>query len=107
MSMTRNAAVVVAALFAGFVLSGCGLDKPAEQPTESNPFTGLPFVLVPGQDGTLEVRDANGKPVAPSDVPPGEGIKTIRNLSQVTVLKIDGSCFYWVYIGGRWYQRPC
>ncbi len=107
MSMVRNGALVVAALLAGLVLSGCGRDQPAEQPKEGNPFAGASFVLVPGQDGTLEVRDANGKPVAPSDAPPGKGIKAIRNLSQVAVLRVDGSCFYWVFIGGRWYQVPC
>lgn len=107
MSMTRNAARVAGALFAVLVLSGCGRDKSAQPPGEVNPFAGLPFVLAPGPTGELEPRDADGKPLPPSNTPPTEQIKAIRNLSQAAVLKIDGSCVYWIYIGGRWYQKPC
>ncbi len=107
MSMTRSAACVAGALLVGLVLSGCGRDKSAQQPVAANPFAGLPFVLAPGPNGELEPRDADGKPLPPSDRPPTEQIKAIRNLSQVAVLKIDGSCVYWIYIGGRWYQKPC
>lgn len=99
-------ALTAAVLLVGIGLSGCGKDRSTEPPP-ANPFAGLPFVLVPGSDGNLEPRTPDGKPIPPSDKPPGEGIKAIRNLSQVAVLKIEGSCYYWIHYNGRWYQVPC
>jgi hypothetical protein len=103
--LTRPVAVVC---LAAAVLSGCGRQAPpTEPPMQANPFVGLPFVLVPGADGTLEPRTADGKPLEPSDGPPGDGIKAIRNLSQAAVVTIEGSCYHWVYINGQWYKAPC
>jgi hypothetical protein len=99
-------ALTAVVLVVGVGLSGCGKGAPPAEPT-ANPFAGLPFVLVPDKDGNLEPRTPDGKPIPPSDKPPGEGIKAIRNLSQVAVLKIEGSCYYWIYYNGRWYQLPC
>lgn len=94
-----------AVLLACAALSGCGQEKAAEP--HASPFAGLPFVLVPDQNGNLEPRTPDGKPIAPSDVPPPDAIKAIRGVSQVTVLKAEGSCYYWVFILGRWYLIPC
>lgn len=107
MSMMHKTQRVAAALLAGFFLSGCGKEGPAEPPTQGNPFASLPFVLAPGPNGNLEPRAADGRPIPPSELPPAEQIKAIRNLSQVAVLKIDGSCYYLVYIGGHAYKIPC
>ena len=106
--MTTNRAVLATAvLLTAMGLSGCGKDKAAEPAPQANPFAGLPFVLVPDQNGNLEPRTPDGKPIAPSDVPPPDAIKAVRGVSQVTVLKVEGSCYHWVFILGRWYLIPC
>lgn len=107
MSMMHKTGCVAAVLLAGFFLTGCGKEEPTEPPKQGNPFASLPFVLVPGPNGNLEPRAADGRPIPPSQTPPAEQIKAISNLSQVAVLKIEGSCYYLVYVGGRWYQMPC
>ncbi len=107
MTTKGKLALTAAVLLIGAGLSSCGKDRSTEPPPQANPFAGLPFVLVPGPDGNLEPRAPDGKPIPPSDKPPAEGIKAIRNLSQVAVLKIEGSCYYWIYYNGRWYQVPC
>ncbi|ANX04449.1 hypothetical protein PG2T_09835 [Immundisolibacter cernigliae] len=107
MKMKGKLSVTAAALLVGVGLSGCGKDRSTEPAPQANPFAGLPFVLVPGPDGNLEPRTPDGKPIPPSDKPPEEGIKAIRSLSQVAVLKIDGSCYYWIYFQSRWYKAPC
>jgi hypothetical protein len=104
MTTINRAALAAAVLLAAIGLSGCGKDKAAEAP--GNPFAGAPFVLVPDQDGNLEPRTADGKPIAPSDTVP-EAAKGMRNLSQGTVLKLASPCVIWVYYNGRWYQIPC
>ena len=106
MKRLRLAGLIVGSglLLAG--LSGCGKDTPPAKPP-INPFAGLPFVLVPGPGGNLEPRTADDKPIAPADTPPTDAIKAIANLSQVSVLKIDGSCYYLIYSNGRWYKVPC
>ena len=103
----RKHYLIAVACLAVASLSGCGKETPpsAEQPP--NPFAGVPFVLVPGPDGSLVPRSADGKALEPSATPPTEGIKAIRNLSQAVVLTIDGSCYHWVYVNGRWYKVPC
>lgn len=107
MKMQGKLAVTAVALLVGVGLSGCGKDRSTEAPPQASPFADSPFVLVPGPDGNLEPRTPDGKPITPSDRPPEEGIKAIRNLSQVTVLKVDGSCYYSIVINGRWYKAPC
>lgn len=107
MLATYGTRLIAATLLAGVFLSGCGKEPPVEPPKEANPFTGAPFVLVPGPGGNLEPRTAEGRPIPPSETPSTDQIKAIRNLSQVAVLKIDGSCYYLVYVAGRWYQVPC
>lgn len=103
--LARPVAVVC---LAGAVLSGCGRQAPpTEPPTQANPFAGQPFVLVPGEDGNLEPRASDGKPLERSDGPPADGIEAIRNLSQAVVVTIEGSCYHWVYINGHWYKVPC
>lgn len=104
-AMGKSAPTMVL-LLVGAGLSGCGKDRSTEPPPAS-PFAGLPFVLVPAPDGNLEARTPDGKLIPPSEKPPEDGIKAIRNLSQVTVLKVEGSCYYWIYFGGRWYKIPC
>lgn len=92
----------------GVALSGCGRETPpAEPPPRNNPFDGVPFVLVPDENGRLQPRTADGRPLEPSDGAPGDGIKAIRNLSQAVVITIEGSCYHWVYINGHWYKVPC
>jgi hypothetical protein len=102
-----QAGLVVAMLAVGAGLSGCGGEAPPAEPPPANPFAGLPFVLVPSADGNLELRLPDGSRLQPSEQPPDEAIKAIRNLSQVVVLKVEGSCYYWVYLAGRWYKMPC
>lgn len=92
----------------GVALSGCGRETPpAEPPPQTNPFADVPFVLVPDENGNLQPRTADGKPLEPSDGPPGDGIKAIRNLGQAVVITVEGSCYHWVYINGHWYKVPC
>ncbi|MGK2942168.1 MAG: LPS translocon maturation chaperone LptM [Immundisolibacter sp.] len=103
-----RAVALVVVLVSSLVLTACGRKgPPPDSPEQVNPFAGLPFVLVPGPTGELEPRDANGKPLHPSDTPPSEGITAIRSVSQVLVLKVDGSCWTWIYVGGQWYKVPC
>ncbi len=104
MTTPNRAALAAVVLLAATGLSGCGKDNAARQ--HANPFAGAPFVLVPDQDGNLEPRTADGKPIAPSDTAP-EAAKGLRNLSQGTLLKLTAPCVIWVYVGGRWYQIPC
>ncbi|HCO42936.1 MAG TPA: hypothetical protein DCZ11_11695 [Gammaproteobacteria bacterium] len=93
---------------AGVALSGCGRETPPAEPSpQTNPFAGLPFVLVPDKDGNLQPRTADGKPLEPREGPPGDGIKAIRNLGQAVVITIEGSCYHWVYVNGHWYRVPC
>lgn len=106
MTSKGKLALTAAVLLISAGLASCGKGRPTEPP-QVNPFAGLPFVLVPASDGSLEPRTPDGKPIPPSDQPPAEGIKAIRNLSQVTVLKIEGSCYYVIYNNGRWYKVPC
>ncbi|MFP5463677.1 MAG: hypothetical protein ACLGHR_02715 [Gammaproteobacteria bacterium] len=87
-------------------LSGCGKEAPSAEPPP-NPFAGLPFVLVPGPDGSLLPRSADGKPLEASKTPPVDGIRAIRNLRQAVVLTIEGSCYHWIYVNGTWYKVPC
>lgn len=93
-------------LLAGLALAGCGKDA-TPPPGERGPFADAPFVLVPDKEGKLVLLDAKGKSVAPHQGPLPENIKAIRDLTQVTVLKIEGSCYYTVVINGRYYQIPC
>ena len=106
MTKLRFARTVAAAMVVVFAVSACG-KKTDVPPREANPFAGLPFVLVPDKEGKLVLRDANGQPAAPNEGPLPEQIKAIRALTQVTVLKIEGSCYYWIVIGGVWYKMPC
>ena len=105
MTNWSKTAWAAAVLVASTALSGCGQQKASEP--QANPFAGLPFVLVPDQNGNLEPRTPDGKAIAPSDTPPPDAIKAIRGVSQVTVLKVEGSCYHWVFILGRWYLIPC
>ena len=104
--MRKHCLAAVACLVAAS-LSGCGKETPPPAEPPPNPFAGLPFVLVPGPDGSLVPRTAGGKPLEPSKTPPADGIKAIRNLSQAVVLTIEGSCYHWVYVSGQWYKIPC
>jgi len=104
MTTTIRATLAVAVWLAALGVSGCGKEKAVEP--QANPFAGVPFVLVPDQDGKLEPRTPDGKPIAPSETAP-EAAKGLQNLSAGTVLKLESPCVIWVYINGNWYPIPC
>lgn len=101
---TRYLGLATVVLLVGAGLSGCGKQRAAE--SQVNPFAGVPFVLVPDQNGNFEPRTADGRPIAPSDTAP-EAAKGLRNLSAGTMLKLESPCVIWVYINGKWYPIPC
>lgn len=105
MQMRTLASLATAICLVGGGLSGCGKGEPPAEP-KANPFAGLPFVLVPDKDGTLEPRTADGAPIQPSDKPP-EAARGLRNLGPGTVLKLASPCVIWVYYNGKWYPVPC
>jgi PBP1b-binding outer membrane lipoprotein LpoB len=105
MTTNNRCVLATAVLLTALGLSGCGKEKAAKQ--SANPFAGVPFVLTPGPDGSLQPRTPDDKPIPPSQTPPADAIKTIRGLSQVAVLKIEGSCYYLIYANGQWYKVPC
>lgn len=107
MSMTRKAVAAAAGLVVGVVLSGCGKEPAPQPPKESNPFAGVPFVLAPDETGKLVLRNANGKPLQAAAISLPVESKSVQAVSQVTVLKIEGSCYYLVCHNGSCYQVPC
>lgn len=107
MSMTRKAVAAAAGLIVGLVLSGCGKERVPQPLKESSPFAGAPFVLIPDETGKLVLRDANGKPLQAAATSLPVETKSVQAVSQITVLKIEGSCYYLVCYNGSCYRTPC
>ena len=107
MSMTRNAAVIVAGLLINLIISGCGKESTPQPPKENNPFASVPFVLAPDKAGKLVLHDANGKPLQAAAISLPVESKAVQAVSQVTVLKIEGSCYYLVCYNGNCYRVAC
>jgi PBP1b-binding outer membrane lipoprotein LpoB len=107
MSMTTAGLGIAAALFAALVLSGCAKEQRSVPPEANNPFAGTPFVLLPDAAGRLVMRDANGKPLDGPVVSLPVEAKAVQAVTQITVLKIEGSCYYLVCYNGSCTKVPC
>lgn len=98
---------IAAALFAVLALSGCAKEQQPGPPEAGNPFAGVPFVLAPDAAGRLVVRDADGKRLDGQVVPLPLQATAVQSVSQITVLKIEGSCYYLVCYNGSCTKVPC
>lgn len=108
MAAIHHKVLAVAALLFVAGLSGCG-NKPAEQ--QVNPFAKAPFVLVPDQNGTLELRTPDGKLIEPSATAPdvAKGQLDLQTGSIIVLKSItsQSQCVKAIYYNGRWYLVPC
>ena len=104
MSTIRAGLGIAAAIAASVLLSGCAKDEP---PQTASPFAGAPFVLIPDAAGGLVARDADGKPLDGPIVQLPLEAKAVKSVSQITLIKIEGSCYYLYCVNGRCTKLPC